>query len=84
MGTFQRTAPPALPVAPREYNQKYVNELNNILRLYFSALQGTQGLSAATLSFDLNTLPTEADVATLRAGDVYRDTTASNVLKVKV
>jgi len=29
-------------------------------------------------------LPTQADVASLRAGDVYYDTTAGNVLKVKV
>ena len=29
-------------------------------------------------------LPTEADVARLRVGDVYYDTTAGNVLKVKV
>ena len=28
-------------------------------------------------------LPTEADLANLRAGDVYYDTTASNVLKIK-
>ena len=29
-------------------------------------------------------LPTQADLANLRSGDVYVDTTASNVLKVKV
>ena len=29
-------------------------------------------------------LPTQADYANLRAGDVYYDTTAGNVLKVKV
>jgi hypothetical protein len=29
-------------------------------------------------------LPTEADLANLRVGDVYYDTTADNVLKVKV
>jgi hypothetical protein len=29
-------------------------------------------------------LPTQADVAVLRAGDVYYDTTAGNVLKDKV
>jgi len=28
-------------------------------------------------------LPTQADVSSLRAGDVYYDTTAGNVLKVK-
>ena len=29
-------------------------------------------------------LPTQADLANLRAGDIYYDTTAANVLKVKV
>tara|TARA_R110000868_G_scaffold254870_1_gene511429 strand:- start:25623 stop:25937 length:315 start_codon:yes stop_codon:yes gene_type:complete len=29
-------------------------------------------------------LPTQADVANLRSGDVYYDTTAGNVLKIKV
>jgi hypothetical protein len=29
-------------------------------------------------------LPTQADLANLRSGDVYRDTTAGNVLKIKV
>lgn len=29
-------------------------------------------------------LPTQADLANLRVGDVYYDTTASNVLKIKV
>ncbi len=29
-------------------------------------------------------LPTQADLANLRSGDVYYDTSASNVLKVKV
>ena len=28
-------------------------------------------------------LPTQADLANLRAGDIYYDTTASNVLKIK-
>ena len=29
-------------------------------------------------------LPTQADLANLRAGDIYYDTTAANVLKIKV
>ena len=29
-------------------------------------------------------LPTEADVANLRVGDLYRDTTAGNVIKINV
>ena len=29
-------------------------------------------------------LPTQADLASLRVGDLYRDTTAGNVIKIKV
>jgi len=29
-------------------------------------------------------LPTQTDLANLRAGDIYYDTTAANVLKIKV
>jgi hypothetical protein len=29
-------------------------------------------------------IPTQADLSNLRVGDVYRDTSASNVLKIKV
>jgi hypothetical protein len=87
MGAFQRTAPPVLPRAPAEYNQQYENERNNILRLYFAALQGVQGLSVAGLNINLDTLPTAAtadELAALRLGDVYRDDAASNILKIKI
>ena len=33
-----RTRAPALPYAPPEYNRRYQDELNNILRLYFNTL----------------------------------------------
>jgi len=29
-------------------------------------------------------MPTQADLANLRAGDIYYDTTAANVLKIQV
>jgi hypothetical protein len=96
------TQAPALPIAPVEYSQKYQDQLNGVLRLYFMQLdnpgpsvmstlyRGTTINSALNFSqYDATgvqvvSLPTEADVASLRAGDVYYDTTAGNVLKVKV
>lgn len=33
-----RTKAPALPLAPTEYNRQYIDQLNNILRLYFAQL----------------------------------------------
>lgn len=83
MSTFSNTPVPRLPQAPLEYDEVYFNKLLNALGLYFNGLNGVQQLNASKLNLNLDTLPTEADVATLRSGDVYVDTTASNVLKVK-
>lgn len=82
MGMF-RQPPPNLPEPPKEFAQAYFSQLLRVLRLYFTATDAVQRINIASLNIDLDTLPTEADVADLSAGDVYRDTTASNVLKVK-
>ena len=78
------TKSPNLPVAPREYDAVFFEEFTNVLRLYFAQLDNPGFSAASGLNLDLNTLPTQTSLADLRAGDVYRDTTASNVLKVKV
>lgn len=75
-------APPNLPLAPSEYDSRYHNQLNNILRLFFNQIANPGNLGGATLNLNVNSLPTDADLATLRTGDVYRDT-ATNVLKIK-
>jgi hypothetical protein len=67
-------APPNLPRAPKEYNNIYQDQLNNILRLFFSQLNTPGSVGASTLNLNLATLPTEADLPNLRLGDVYRDT----------
>jgi len=85
MGMFSRISPPALPRPTSEgYSTDYFDLLLNTLRLYFNGISGVQQINVAQLNINLDTLPTQADVATLRTGDVYRDTTASHVLKVKV
>ena len=38
-----RTKAPALPIAPVEYNRQYLDQLNNVLRLYFSQLDNFIG-----------------------------------------
>lgn len=100
------TKAPALPAAPVQYNQRYMDTLLNVLRLYFQTLDnpgpsaastqyvnirgGTEIVSAINFSLVDSTgtrvvsLPTQADLANLKVGDVYYDTTANNVLKVKV
>jgi hypothetical protein len=66
--------PPNLPLAPSEYERRYQDQLNNVLRLYFNQLNNPGDVGAATLNLNLDTLPTEADLPNLRLGDVYRDT----------
>lgn len=78
------TKSPNLPVAPREYDAVFFEQFTNVLRLYFATLDNPGFSAASGLNLDLNTLPTQTSLADLRVGDVYRDTTASNVLKVKV
>ena len=78
------TKAPNLPLAPVEYSQQFQDQLNNVLRLYFAQLDSPTLSAASGLVLDVDRLPTQADVATIRAGTVYRDSTAGNVLKVKV
>ena len=86
---------PRLPAAPVEYSQRFMDDLTNILRLYFTQLDNASPMLAASqnvgatnvisgLTFaqpDPNnpgqftiSLPTQADFANLRSGDVYCDT----------
>jgi hypothetical protein len=74
--------PPNLPIAPTEYDRRYQDQLNNVLRLYFNQLSNPSAMGGASLNLSINTLPTQADLANLRTGDVYRDT-ATNTLKIK-
>jgi hypothetical protein len=79
-------APPNLPLAPTEYERRYQDQINSILRLYFNQISNPGNLGGATLNLNLATLPTQADLATLRLGDVFRDTTTgttSQVLRIK-
>ena len=96
---------PRLPAAPDQYDRQYMEQLINVLRLYFNQLDNaspavfaSQGVGTATVVTALTcaqpdpttpgasevSLPTQADLANLRAGDIYYDTSASNVLKIKV
>jgi hypothetical protein len=96
---------PRLPAAPEQYDRQYMEQLLNVLRLYFTQLDNASpavfasqgvGTTAVVTALtcaqpDLTTpgatkisLPTQADLANLRAGDIYYDTTAGNVLKIKV
>ena len=79
---------PSLPLPCNEYEREYLDKLTNVLRLYFNQLDNPGPIGATGLNFDLNNLPTEANLATLRLGDVYRDTqdgvqATSQMLRIK-
>ena len=81
---------PRLPSPPQEYDQAYMSQLLNLLRLYFNQLDNTGPMAGSTqingtdvvsgLSFfpppsgTSPSLPTDLDFSSLRIGDVYRDT----------
>jgi hypothetical protein len=52
--------------------------------LFFQQLNAVQPISIAQLNIDVERFPTQANLADLRVGDVYRDSSAGNVLKIKV
>ena len=84
-GLLRSSKAPNLPNAPREgYNANYFDQYSNVLRLYFNQLDTPGPLAGSSINLNITTLPTQADLANLRVGDVYRDTTAGNALKIKV
>jgi len=87
MAELNATAP-NLPLAPNEYERRYQDQINNILRLYFNQLSNPGDMGGSSLNLNLETLPTEADLPNLRLGDVYRDTqdgvqATSQMLRIK-
>jgi hypothetical protein len=78
------TKSPNLPIAPVEYDKIYFEQLTNMLRLYFAQLDNPGFSAASGLNLNIDSLPTQTSLGALRSGDVYRETTAGNVLKVKV
>jgi hypothetical protein len=84
MSLFTIVSPPRLPTAPEEYSEPFMSAFSKVLYLYFQQINAVQPINITSLNINVERLPTQADVANLRVGDVYRDTTAGNVLKVKV
>jgi hypothetical protein len=91
----KNTVAPRLPAAPVEYDQRFIEQLNNVLRLYFAQLDNPAPMIAASQGVGTTavitamtfaqpdstnpgqqkiSLPTQADFANLRSGDVYYDT----------
>jgi hypothetical protein len=69
---------PNLPLAPGQYTPQYQEQLNNVLRLFFNQLTNPGPVGATSLNFDITRMPTQADFANLRSGDVYYDTSGGS------
>lgn len=83
---------PRLPLAPVEYDQRFMDVLLGILRQYFNALDNPGPILASTevagssvvsalscakpdaAGSPTISLPTQADFANLRSGDIFYDT----------
>lgn len=79
---FSNVAPPNLPAPTGGVTPTYINQLNNVLRLFFTSLTNVQQMNVSAMNTELDTLPTDADFATLRSGDVYRDTSDGSLRTV--
>jgi hypothetical protein len=60
---INQVAAPNLPLAPTDYNRQYVDQLNNVLRLYFNRLDSilgqlkTDDVIPALTNYTVATLP---------------------------
>jgi hypothetical protein len=61
MAQIQVFASPSLPLSPKEFDQRYQDQLNNILRLYFNQIQSTLNQITATTNFLVADLPSAVD-----------------------
>jgi hypothetical protein len=60
MAQIQVFASPSLPLSPKEFDQRYHDQMNNILRLYFNQIQSTLNQLTATTNFLVANLPSAA------------------------
>lgn len=75
---------PEFGSVPTEYRQAWFAQMLQRLRTTFNQLNTFQPvLAGQILTGEDNRFPTQADLANLRKGEVYIDTAAGNVLKVK-
>ena len=62
---------------PSAASTQYLSATSIISAMNFSVVDRATGLRIASL-------PTQADLSNLRVGDLYRDTSAGDVIKIKV
>ena len=78
--TLSRTKAPALPVAPTEYSRQYIDQLNNVLRLYFSQIDNFIGQLTANGS-NTNVAVAKVKSAFFKALGLRSFTTSTRLIK---
>jgi len=61
--SLTRTKAPSLPIAPSVYSRQYGDQLNNVLRLYFSQLDNFVGQFALGAVYIVADLPPAAAIS---------------------
>ena len=54
---LNRVTPPNLPSAPKQYDNRFQEQLNNVLRLYFNQLSNILGQFNSNVPLTVATLP---------------------------
>ena len=72
---LKSTKSPNLPVGPVDYDQRYIDQLTNVMRLYFSQIDNFTQAAAIPLSGVTADRPLDTVQIPLAIGQFYFDTT---------
>jgi hypothetical protein len=71
---LKSTKAPNIPIGPVDYDQRYIDQLTNALRLYFNQIDNFTQASAIPLSGDTANRPIDSVQIPLAVGQTYFDT----------
>ena len=72
---LRSTKAPNIPIGPVDYNQQYIDQLTNALRLYFTSIDNFTQATAIPLSGVTADRPIDTVQIPLPIGQFYYDTT---------
>ena len=72
---LRATKAPNLPVGPVDYDQRYIDQITNVLRLYFSQVDNFTQAASIPLSGTTANRPIDSVQIPLPIGQFYFDTT---------
>jgi hypothetical protein len=72
---LRSTKAPTIPIGPVDYDQRYIDQLTNALRLYFTSIDNFTQATAIPLSGVTADRPIDSVQIPLAIGQFYFDTT---------